>query len=138
MMIRFVLAAMLVASLAGCESLPGWGTSGKVVMKDGKTTLAVSFSDRDRAMIRDYYNVKRTNLPPGLAKKSRLPPGLQKQVQKNGELPPGLQRQKLPRELERKLSRLPEGYTRVVIGADVVLENGRTRIAVDVIKDIAI
>lgn len=119
---------IVLASVAGCA------TSGAVVVEDEGTRVEVVFSDRDRTLIHDYY--RRRGLPPGLAKRSSLPPGLQKQVQRRGQLPPGLQRERLPNDLEIRLSPLPEGYVRVRVGADVVLMNMRTRVIVDVIKDI--
>jgi len=132
-----VLAAAAFVFLGGCESLPG-RTSGRVVVKDKDTTVAVIFSDGDRQLIADYYSgKKKKKLPPGLAKKDRLPPGLEKQLRKNGELPPGLRGRELPGDLESRLSKLPPGYVRVVIGTDVVLENTKTRVVVDIVKDIA-
>ncbi len=62
---------------------------------------------------------------------------MEKQLRKNGELPPGLQGRALPGDLEPRLSELPAGYVRVVIGADVVLQNTKTRVVVDIVKDIA-
>lgn len=127
-----------VLLLSGCETMPGMGTSGEVVVKDKNTTVAIIFSDRDRQLIGDYYAGGKKRLPPGLAKKKQLPPGLQKQLERNGQLPPGLQERGLPGELERKLSQLPEDYARVVIGTDVVLKNIKTRVIVDIIRDVAI
>jgi hypothetical protein len=132
-----ILAAAALLYLEGCESLPGL-TSGKVVVKDKNTTVAVVFGDGDRQLIADYYaGKKKKKLPPGLAKKDRLPPGLEKQLRKNGELPPGLSGRELPPDLESRLSKLPPGYVRVVIGTDLVLENTNTRVVVDIVKDIA-
>lgn len=140
-----VVAAFPVFVLAGCETMPGigTGTSGKVVVKDENTSVAVVFGDRDRQLITDYYGTKakdkkKKRIPPGLAKKDKLPPGLEKQLRKNGQLPPGLQTRGLPDDLENRLSRLPAGYARVVIGTDVVLKNSNTRVVVDIIKDIAL
>lgn len=141
-----VVALISALVLAGCESIPGIGagTSGKVVVKDENASVAVSFGDRDRQLISDYYGnkakgkKKKKRTPPGLAKKDKLPPGLEKQLRKNGQLPPGLQTHGLPDDLESKLSRLPAGYARVIIGTDVVLKNSNTRVVVDIIKDIAL
>lgn len=131
------LGFVLVAS--GCDNMPVRGSSGSVAVHSKNAMVAVNFSDADRRFIRDYYaKSHRKPLPPGLAKRGALPPGLAKQVRKNGELPPGLQARALPAELESRLTRLPEGYVRVVIGGDVVLQNTRTRVVVDVIKDIAV
>ena len=80
----------------------------------------------------------RDQLPPGLAKREQLPPGLQKQIERRGQLPPGLQGEALPQQLEERLSVLPKGYSRVRVGADIVLLEQNTRIMVDVIKSIAI
>jgi len=124
-----LLLIYVLASIGGCA------TSGAVVVEDENTRVEVVFNERDRHLIRDYYG--RRHLPPGLAKRSSLPPGLQKQVQRRGQLPPGLQGDRLPDELEAQLSRLPEGYVRLRVGVDVVLMNTRTRVIVDVIKDLA-
>lgn len=126
-----LLALFLAVSGGGCAT--GSGTSGKVVVHDENIHVEIAFSDRDRSLIRGYY---RYHLPPGLAKRSSLPPGLQKQVMQRGQLPPGLRAKRLPNELEVKLSPLPTGYVRVRIGTDVVLMNTRTKVIVDVIKDI--
>jgi len=130
--IRMGLSALLLiyvlASIGGCA------TSGAVVVEDENTRVEVVFSDRDRTLIQDYY--RRRHLPPGLAKRSSLPPGLQKQVQRRGQLPPGLRGERLPDELEVKLSPLPEGQVRVRVGVDIVLMNTRTHVILDVIKDI--
>lgn len=122
----------LIASVGGCATYPR--TSGRVVVEGKDTRVEVVFTDRDRRLIREYYH--RRHLPPGLAKRSSLPPGLRKQVQRRGQLPPGLRGKGLPDELEVKLSRLPEGYVRVQVGVDIVLMNTRTRVIVDVVKDI--
>ncbi|MFQ5847633.1 MAG: hypothetical protein ACE5IQ_08215 [Candidatus Methylomirabilales bacterium] len=129
--VTWVVGALLLVAV-GCATYPS--TSGRVVVQDRNARVAVVFTDRDRRLIRDYYHRRR--LPPGLAKRSSLPPGLQKQVQRRGHLPPGLRGKGLPDELEVKLSRLPEGYVRLRVGVDVVLMNTRTRVIVDVVKDI--
>ena len=127
-----LLGVFLIASGGGCTTYPA--TSGKIVVHDKNTHVRIAFSVRDRSLIRKYY---RHHLPPGLAKRSSLPPGLQKQVKQRGQLPPGLRKERLPNELEVKLSPLPTGYIRLRIGIDVVLMNTRTQVVVDVIKDIS-
>jgi hypothetical protein len=91
------------------------------------------FQQRDRQIIRDYFRSRRTaGLPPGLAKRGgNLPPGLERQLERNGQLPPGLQKrlEPLPFALERRLGRLPRGYRRGMIGANVVILGPRSRIA---------
>lgn len=127
-----VVVVLFGAMVGGCATYPS--TSGRVVVQDENSRVEVVFSDRDRRLIREYYH--RHQLPPGLAKRSSLPPGLQKQVQRRGQLPPGLRGERLPDELDVTLSSLPEGYVRLRVGVDVVLMNTRTRVIVDVIKDI--
>ena len=130
---RLLLACVLAVLAAGCAALTA--TSGRVAIGEGNTQVAVSFSSHDRALIEEYYGKKKHHLPPGLAKRhGNLPPGLAKR----DKLPPGLQRDPLPRELEYQLSALPSGYVRVRVGGDIVLLDGRTRVVMDVIHDIAI
>lgn len=118
--------ALLANTLAGCV---GYGSAGRVSIQDRDTRVDLAFSDQERHLIHDFY---RRNLPPGLAKRSELPPGLAKR----STLPPGLSGERLPRELESRLSSLPEGYVRLRIGTDVVLMNARTRVVFDIVKDI--
>ena len=131
MAVRLV-TLLLAALLTGCVAVGA--TSGRVVIQDDSTRVAVSFSSRDRAIIEEYYGEHKKRLPPGLAKRhGGLPPGLAKR----DKLPPGLQRDPLPHELEARLSTLPSGYVRVRIGQDIVLLDGRTHVVFDVIYGIA-
>lgn len=134
-----LIAVSALSFAAGCENMRVLGASGEATVGGSAGTVSVSFSARDRELIRDYYSGRqRKALPPGLAKRDRLPPGLEKQLRKNGQLPPGLQGRALPGELEVRLSSLPAGYARVIIGGSIVLENTNTRVVVDIIQDIAI
>ena len=132
---RVLLLLLVMSGLTGCLALK----EGGVVLADDDTSVSVVFSDNDRGHIQDYYHKKKKkkHMPPGLAKRDRLPPGLEKQLHERGKLPPGLEGRSLPDDLERKLSRVPEGYMRVVVGGDIVLMNKKTRVVVDIIKDIA-
>lgn len=108
-------------------------TRGAVTVRDEHGRVTLVFSDRDRDEIYRYY---RRNLPPGLAKKETLPPGLRKQLARRGTLPPGLEGQRLHRDLERRLSPLPRGYTRLRVGTDILLLDERTRVILDIVSDI--
>jgi len=79
-------------------------------------------------MIDAYYRGHRSHLPPGLARREDLPPGLERQLRRNGELPPGLRRRMVwfPRDLDRRLGPLPEGYRRCWVGNNVLVVNVRT------------
>jgi hypothetical protein len=91
---------------------------------------AIVFSRRDARIIRAYFDSRRENLPPGLAKRGgNLPPGLEKHLRRDGTLPPGLQKrvQPFPEELDRRLWRLPRGYSRGILAdrALILASDGR-------------
>ncbi len=105
----------------------------------GRGGVHIVFSTRDRDIIRDYYRDQYSNLPPGLAKRGgNLPPGLQKHLERDGTLPPGLQKrvQPFPVELERRLPRLPDEYSRVTLGVDILILDRRTQRIMDIVRDI--
>jgi hypothetical protein len=99
-----------------------------------------SFLPEERHIISEYYGRhKSKGLPPGLAKKSgNLPPGLQKHLQRNGTLPPGLQKrlEPLPKDLDGRLPGIPEAWTRVILGRDVLLIDRRTNRILDIIENV--
>jgi hypothetical protein len=142
---RFLFAVLSMALLTSCTALAQGQGHGKGHGKDADDRNAASvhgsivFGPRDRDIIRDYYNGRNSNLPPGLAKRGgNLPPGLQKQLDRNGTLPPGLQKRltPFPADLERRLPRLPDIYRRGSIGGSVVIIDRRTQRIMDVIHDI--
>ena len=133
-----VAISCVVMIAPGCLTTSGTTVSGGAVYRDDQTHIAVGFNDHDRGVIQDYYRRHGSHLPPGLAKKSELPPGLRKQVKRNGHLPPGLEGERLPHDLERHLEKLPDDYVRIRVGADIALMNGKTRLIVDVVKDVAL
>ncbi|MHB1145211.1 MAG: hypothetical protein ACYCZS_09965 [Thiobacillus sp.] len=125
------LVAALLAGLAGCVSPPRYG---EARAHERDYDVRVVFSDRDRAIIRDYYRSDYRRLPPGLAKQGKIPPGHAFRMQRQQAIPPGVAWENLPTDVERRLSRLPEGYVRVVIGADVAILHTRTRVVLDVVE----
>lgn len=112
--------------------------SERVVMQGDHGMINIGFGDRDRHLIREYYGItpQRKQLPPGLAKKGKLPPGIQKQLVRQGQLPADVRYRYFPRDLERQLSRLPDGYARVVVGGSLALIDKRSRVVFDVINGI--
>jgi hypothetical protein len=107
--------------------------------RDRRGGVRIVFSIHDRDVIRDYYRNANSNLPPGLAKRGgNLPPGLQKHLERDGTLPPGLQKrvQPFPVELERRLPPLPDTYSRVTLGVDILILDRRTQRIVDIVHDI--
>ncbi|MCP5277575.1 MAG: hypothetical protein H6935_04335 [Thiobacillus sp.] len=128
------LCVTLTTTLAGCETYPRYGEAG-AHSRDYK--VRVVFSDRDRAIIRDYYGPHHRGLPPGLAKKGKVPPGHAMKLRRGDPVPDGYMWRPLPRDLEGRLSRLPEGYVRVVVGTSVGILEVRTRVVLDLLNDIA-
>lgn len=122
-----VAAAALAGGLAGCQ--PYYGD---VQVHDRDYDVRVAFTDHDRMIIRDYYR----SLPPGLAKKGKIPPGHAYKMRRNHGVPPDVAWEYLPADVERGLSRLPDGYARIVIGVDVAIMNTRTRVVVDLLEDL--
>ncbi len=120
--------------ISGCQSRPVV-RSGHIDIEGGDVRVRIAFSDHDRRVIHQYYGSKKCKkMPPGLAKKRCLPPGLQRHVRKYGKLPPGLEGRRLPQALERRLSPLPRGYIRIIVGTEIVLLDSATRVIVDTIS----
>ena len=111
---------IITVVLTGCTNIP-LNTSGRVMARNEIGQVDIRFSDQDRRLIQDYYR------RPAQSKKT--PPGLAKR----GTLPPGLQGRGLPGDLETSLARLPAGYVRLLIGADIVLMHRDTRVVFDII-----
>jgi hypothetical protein len=128
-----LLLSAALAAMTGCESGPYYGD---VRVHDRDYDVRVVFSDHDRGLIRDYYRGYYKGLPPGLAKKGKVPPGHAKKLYLHQPLPPGLEWRHLPDDLERRLSRLPDGYVRVTVGADVAIMRTHTRVVLDLIENL--
>ncbi len=136
---KSLVLVLLALWLSGCAAHAV--TSGRFVVQDTRssgvsTRVDVRFSERDRRLMQDYYQGKGgghyKKTPPGLAKRDRLPPGLAKR----DTLPPGLQGRNLPGDLESRLTPLPAPYVRMIVGGDIVLLDGRTRVVVDLVSDL--
>lgn len=139
---RLFLLSFFVVLFFSCLTRSAYSTSGRIVLEGIHGMIDLSFNDHDRQLIREYYGhkSKHKRLPPGLEKKGKRPPGFQKGFARHDHLPPHFMYRRstyhrLPRELEHRLSRLPDGYLRVMIGGSVVLFDERTRVIFDVISD---
>lgn len=139
--------AVLAAGLPGCTHYPYQGDTrargydndsyyGDVRVSGRDYDARVVFSDDDRRIIRDYYRTNYRDLPPGLAKKGKVPPGHMYKMRRHQGIPRDVTWQRLPPDVERRLSRLPEDYVRIVIGTDVGILHTRTRVVLDVIEDL--
>ena len=96
--------------------------------EDHRRACECIFTVHDRALILEWFREKSSDLPPGLAKRDRLSPGLEKQLREQGTLPPGLLKrvQPLPDGLEGELHPLPRGYSRGIVGGNVIIVNAKT------------
>ncbi|HWR87789.1 MAG TPA: hypothetical protein VN277_05155 [Acidiferrobacterales bacterium] len=125
---KYLWVMLLVLLMTGCAAHTV--TSGRVVIRDDRAVVEARFSDRDRAIMEEYYRAaKPKKTQPGLAKRELLPPGLARR----DTLPPGLQGRLLPRELEARLTILPAAQVRVMIGRDIVLMQRDTRVVLDIL-----
>jgi hypothetical protein len=105
-------------------------TGSRAGMGGAAEKIQAIFTDRDRDLIQNYYRGGK-GLPPGLAKRGgKLPPGLAKQLRKNGTLPPGLQKkvEPVPEDLDRQLSPLPAGLSRVMVEGRAILRDRNNKI----------
>lgn len=126
-----MMMAISLAGLSGCEIHP---RHADVRVHDRNYDVRVVFSDSDRLIIRDYYHTDYRRLPPGLAKKGKIPPGHAYRMRRHQGVPPDIEWGYLPATVEHRLSRLPDGYVRIVIGADVAILHTRTRMVVDLLE----
>lgn len=111
-----VFASLLIA---GCATKPS----------SPPEVAGMRFSDAERKKIVDFY---------GKASGSTSSGALPAQRAKAGDLLDSGQRpNKLPVDLAKLLPDLPEPYTRLVLGADVVLVNRNSHAILDVIPQIA-
>jgi hypothetical protein len=142
---RYLLVPLLLAALvpmSACETQPRYRDAEvrdrHHENRDRYREVRVVFSDRDAAYIRDYYAPRHPHgYPPGLAKKGKVPPGHAMKLRRGEPLPHDFRWREIPRELEQRLTRLPDGYVRVIVGADIGIMNVRTRVVVDLLEDIA-
>ena len=143
---RNLAALFVIVSLAaGASAAMAQGRGEQYRAPDARTSSSSSsifggFGNDERRIIMEWFHdpTNSSNLPPGLAKREHLSPVLQKQLIKNGRLPAGLEKkiEPLPRVLEVRLSRLPEGRRRIVIGGNVILMDETTSIIVDIIAGV--
>ncbi|MEW5768929.1 MAG: hypothetical protein AB1831_01055 [Pseudomonadota bacterium] len=130
----FLPLAALLPLQSGCETYPRYG---EVRVHDRDYDVRVVFTDHDRVLIRDYYAPRHARLPPGLAKQGKVPPGHAWRMRRGTPIPQDYHWHAIPADLDGRLSRLPDGYVRVIVGADIGIMNVRTRVVVDLLEDIA-
>jgi|YelNatPaOPRAMG01_1025707.scaffolds.fasta_scaffold19091_3 hypothetical protein len=139
----FASAAPAPVASAWVNGNQGRGNHGRGIADEGhgpghagKEQSRVVFTTHDREIIANYFREYPSQLPPGLAKRGgNLPPGLEKQLREGGTLPPGLQKRlsPCPVALERQLPPLPSGYSRKMLGTEMLILD-----SANVIRDIMI
>ncbi|TKA88997.1 hypothetical protein FAZ79_07425 [Guyparkeria sp. SB14A] len=99
-----------------------------------RNTSRYHISTRERMYIQDWYS---RNLPPGLAKQGKVPPGHAKRLQRGSPWPPrDVEYERLPRELARQLSPLPDHMRYYRVGPDVVIADTAGNVVSDIVYDI--
>ncbi len=99
-----------------------------------RQTSRYHISTRERMYIQDWYN---RNLPPGLAKQGKIPPGHAKRLERGSSWPPrDVEYERLPSELRRQLSPLPDHLDYYRVGPDVVIADTAGEMVSDIVYDI--
>ena len=94
-----------------------------------------AFSDREAAIILEYYRGHEAQQPrTGKGRKS-LPPGIAKNLRRGKPMPAGIAKQILPAGLIDLLPRVPRGFERVVLDGRVLLVEIATQVIHDVLED---
>lgn len=117
---RTFLAAMPILLVTGCA---GGGTGRQASPGSGPV-----FSDAERRQITDFFDNERRG-PPRDRPAQRVRPG--------DKLDSGQRPTRLPDGLDKKLPYLADPYTRLILGADVILVNRNTHDILDVIPQVA-
>jgi len=119
-----LLLALFTLVLQGCTVYPTH-TRTAVSMHDQHIGLKLVFTDYDRSYIQKFYGFRH---PP----RGKLPPGYYKRYHRQKALPGHYRPVPIPRDLDRRLTPLPSGYIRVMIGNDMAIMNTRTRVLYDI------
>jgi hypothetical protein len=91
--------------------------------RDSQVAVHVVFSNAETHLMREHYQTRYRNLPPGLKKK----------YARTGQLPPGWQKkvEPLPVELERRMVALSPEHRRGILDGHAVIYNPRTQVIID-------
>lgn len=147
--LALIFAGALLASQAFADK-PSWAGGGKSLKRqqeeqqtqDRDTVAApgTHFDDRQRAIIRDYFEGQSRNgrCPPGLAKKNNgcLPPGQAKKWAVGQPFPNDMAYHELPQKVLEQLGAPPAGHRYVRAAADILLIAVGTGMVVDAIEDL--
>lgn len=96
--------------------------------RDARVAMVAGFSTRDRLTIEEYFEKQRN----AAGKRESLPSGFSPQ----DRLPASIHGQPLPRTLESRLTVLPDAYTRLQVGQDVLLMERESRVVLDLLRGV--
>jgi hypothetical protein len=93
------------------------------------------FNDHDRQVTRDWYNQHQNNPPRGMRSQDRFTAEQEQRLQIGQPFDRELERHsyRTPRDLSRRLPRVPKHHKYVVVGHHVVLIDGRNHVVRDVV-----
>lgn len=98
--------------------------------------VAVVFTQKEIAVIIDYYGGRHRDDQGGKHRHKGLPPGIAKNLARGKSLPPGIAKQHLPDDLLVRLPPVREGYERIIVDGKVILVEIATQVVHDVLSDI--
>lgn len=117
---EFLGMSLSVLALAGCAG----GGGGKPADASG-----MRFTDAERKQIMDFYALQ------GARKPGRVQPAARVNI--GDKLDSGQRPTRLPDDLDKRLPYLNDPYTRLILGADILLVNRNTHDILDVISQVA-
>lgn len=93
------------------------------------------FRDAETRLILDYFRPGSGHLPPGLQRHSATVPAVQKLLKITGTLPAAAEKQSepFPADLDRRLTPVPAGYRRLLVGTLALLVQDSTNLIVDLL-----
>jgi hypothetical protein len=93
------------------------------------------FTPADKRTFKKWLTDNTGHLPAALTKRERITPAAARQLKYKAKLSPDLlqKARALPLELDLKLTKLPFGYQRLIVGDDLVLIHNNTSLIYDVV-----
>ena len=121
---------MMFSTLAAAVLLAGWSQTAVA-----EFSVHAVFSDREAAIILEYYRGHESQQPRGGKGHKSLPPGIAKNLRRGKPWPPGIAKQVLPAGLIDLLPPVPRGFERVVLDGRVLLVEIATQVIHDMLED---
>jgi hypothetical protein len=124
---------VIVVLLAGMTISSGWSAPQK---KEASNLPA--FTAKDRELIEAYYKQLSGKYAPGSLDRTPFPLAIEKELVRGSHVPVQLKKQleRLPQELESRLSTTTADYARYRLGHHVVLANRGDMTIGDIVKNI--